>query len=548
MDQKVSDSLGSTLQQNIQQCSNDSACSGNSGYQEKGNFLYETSASTIVNHYGSNVLPEWQTLGQSIASRINDKCRLDYIFHTDIITEGGFDQVHRLKQQIVTSCQRKDIIIGIIYHPEGEEEEDRGHIHVYHDCPYTARTCRCGFLRGFRVKRRRHRHNKTVKSIQTSEYWTRWLQYYTQEPRRFVHLEIASMDFGREVHRIQSLEQSTRLADKEANRLVEGLCILCKDIDDNSQYIRQESQENQRSYRDIDESDGVRSREIPGIRKTLTFKPNSSIKAKKITHDQFKSIIKNLLVIPFESTCNVTQWVMDDHLSLIDSRNQDYQLAVTSLQRQTAFYTYDQLLSLHENASNAQYYARTEHHYLPMDKSIEVIESLLNHQFLNSSTKQEFLITLFNILERRLPKMNSIYISGPANCGKTYFAMMICGFYLNVGHVKNFVRGQNFPLNDCGNRRVLLWNEPSIMPSAYDTVKMLTGGDPCPAAVKYQGDTTISKTPLIFTANSIVFQKSQSVWNSRIAFYQWSPCNALSSIEGYPNPLTWKYLVDKYIK
>uniref|UniRef100_T1KBZ7 Parvovirus non-structural protein 1 helicase domain-containing protein n=1 Tax=Tetranychus urticae TaxID=32264 RepID=T1KBZ7_TETUR len=98
---------------------------------------------------------------------------------------------------------------------------------------------------------------------------------------------------------------------------------------------------------------------------------------------------------------------------------------------------------------------------------------------------------------------------------------MVASYYLNVGHVKDFVRGQNFPLNDCDNRRILIWNELSIMPSAYDTVKMLTEGDPFPASVKHRNDATILKTAIIFTAN-----------NNKL-------CDSLKQIDGCPHPLSY---------
>lgn len=442
---------------------------------------------------------EWQNLANSIYQRVKNVCRQDYIFHTDIIAQGGFSEVYRLKQQASTICKRDDIIIGIIYHPEGEETEDRGHIHVYHDCPYTSRTCRCGFLRGFRVKRRRHRHNATVHTANTIDFWYKWVQYYTKEPRRCIFMEIGGMDYCGEIYRIKGMEQSGDSTPEKTNGLVEGSCILCEDISDNSTHIFENPAKDRESIERITASTSKGSEPIS----RSLFKPSSELKKKQFNHAQLLEIMKNFLCVPFESSCHLIQWVSDPYLAMFDSRNLQYQLAVNVLLRLTANLPFNELLKLHKNATHPVYYSRNPDHYLPIDKSIDIITQLLNHQFNNDNQLiQEFITTLYNVLEKRLPKMNSVYIVGPASAGKTYFIMMVCAFYLNVGHVKNFVRGQNFPLNDCGNRRVLIWNEPSIMPSAFDTVKMLSGGDPCPAAVKYQGDTTIPKTPLLFTANN----------------------------------------------
>lgn len=111
-----------------------------------------------------------------------------------------------------------------------------------------------------------------------------------------------------------------------------------------------------------------------------------------------------------------------------------------------------------------------------------------------------------------------------------------------MGHVANFVRGEHFPLNDCVARRVLYWNEPSIMPSAYDTVKMLTGGDPCPANVKYQGHSTITRTPLVITSNSDGYF-TDDAFQERVLRLSWKPCSFLKKYTLKPTPIGWMKLV-----
>lgn len=487
---------------------------------------------------------EWQKLGKSIYYRANRYCKPNYIFHTDIIKKAGFDEVYRLKQSVSSSIKREDIIVGIIYHPEGKEEEDRGHIHVYHDCPYSSRTCRCGFLRGFSIKRRRHRHNLPLHRANSIDFWVNWCKYYTKDPRQFIHLEVAGMDYGREIHRVKNLGQSISPEEKEADGMVEGQCVLCQDLDSDEKYERQSTKEAGRIARRAATDFDQGGSEVSGH---CSFKPSKSLLGKARMHDQLKDIILSWLIIPFEDSCAHERWVNTKYLSMIDQRSQEYQIAVNTCKKLTSHLSYSQLLDLHKQADNPSYLSRSSTHYLNLERSIEVCDILLTHQFPDEMKLKDFIITLYNVMERRLAKMNSIFVTGPANSGKTYFFNMVTSFYLNVGQVANFHRGQNFPLNDCPYRRVLLWNEPNIMPSAYDTVKMLTGGDPCPASIKYQSGTVIPKTPLLLTGNHAIFPSSQPVWNSRIAFYKWRACDALAGIDGYPHPLTWKYYVDKYI-
>lgn len=135
---------------------------------------------------------------------------------------------------------------------------------------------------------------------------------------------------------------------------------------------------------------------------------------------------------------------------------------------------------------------------------------------------------------------------GPPNSGKNYFFDMVTGFYLSVGYCANYVRGQNFPFNDCHSRRILVWNEPSIMNSGFDTVKMLCAGDPLSVAVKYSNNEIIQRTPLFFLSNKTIFPTTD-VWLSRMYNEKWKTCPYLKELNKYPTPMTLPYLFNKYV-
>lgn len=46
-------------------------------------------------------------------------------------------------------------------------------------------------------------------------------------------------------------------------------------------------------------------------------------------------------------------------------------------------------------------------------------------------------------------------------------------------------RNSGFPFNNCLNKRILHWDEPSFDPSALEDFKMLFPGDELPCSVKY---------------------------------------------------------------
>lgn len=124
---------------------------------------------------------------------------------------------------------------------------------------------------------------------------------------------------------------------------------------------------------------------------------------------------------------------------------------------------------------------------------------------------------------------------------------MVVAYYINVGYVANMVRGQNFPFNDCISRRLLFWNEVNFMTSATDTIKMLTAGDSFSVSVKYQGNSVISRTPVIFLSNDQVFNPHSPIWKPRMYFENWITSPFLADRQKYPHPLCLPLLFEKYI-
>lgn len=98
-------------------------------------------------------------------------------------------------------------------------------------------------------------------------------------------------------------------------------------------------------------------------------------------------------------------------------------------------------------------------------------------------------------------------IISPPTAGKIFFLDSILHFYLNIGHIGNFNRYVNFPLNDAIERRVNVGNEPNFTEENVDTLKMLTAGDVLSARVKFKNDFKIHKTPLILMSNTDPFRK-----------------------------------------
>lgn len=461
----------------------------------------------------------------------------------DIVPGCTFARAKELVQKIKeTPSQRNGQFWAVIYHPETAKE---GHCHLFHRCLYYGSYCRCAALRGTTVKRRRARYTPQFDECHDLNFWTNWLFYFLQEPRRILYLEIAGLDFSTAVCGLEGIPAPEPVTQQVTSGLVERGLTSCKGADWHSELGSDSDGEAHAIGERIDDSldrRGKKSAELPVPKKRNQLKSRD-------TSAFILEQLEKLLVIPVDASCDTETWLRHPQLKFYNRSDPDYKKACSVYLRATQFLNFTELYQLHtrDQANAPLYYQRTsQQYYFSVEESLAHCEHLLLVQYATPEQMVQFLFRLYEVCERIQPKKNTMVVTGPPNSGKSWFFEMVAQYHLNVGHVKNFVRSCAFPLNDCINRRILMWNEPSIAPSQFETVKMLAGGDPCPAAIKYEGDGKILRTPLLITTNTCPFAPSP-VWSSRCHFEQWLPAPFLSSLDYYPHPLTYYALMKKYV-
>lgn len=185
-------------------------------------------------------------------------------------------------------------------------------------------------------------------------------------------------------------------------------------------------------------------------------------------------------------------------------------------------------------------------YYYEVQESVDKMDMLLHYQFDNDESRiLAFLTNLYNVLDKRVPKKNSMFVLSAPNAGKNWFFDAFMHFCVNFGQMGNFNRYCNFPLMECVDRRIIMWNEPCMEPSAAETLKMVLGGDTVNAKVKYAPDAVITRTPVIILSNNDVFPKDEA-FRSRIYSYRWRSCQQLKTCTKKPHPLASYQLLLKY--
>lgn len=274
--------------------------------------------------------------------------------------------------------------------------------------------------------------------------------------------------------------------------------------------------------------------------------PKSSQYEKKQTVTQIIEFFENYPVCPLLSTCKTAQWLEDPHLRTIGRADSDFQLAIDIFQRQICNKTINELIEFYLNSQPL--FACTSGHiyeyYYSLEESRSKLYDLIAYQCnYDEDFIKEFLLIVYNILDRKVEKRNCIQIKGPSNAGKTIFSKICSSLCLVKGQLANFNKYCQFPLQDCVDKRILIWDEPNCEPSAFDTCKMLFAGDPCMANIKYQSHVQIDKTPIIITTNADIFPNTD-IFNNRMYKFSWHTASLLQNYTKHIYPLAlyelWK--------
>ena len=118
-------------------------------------------------------------------------------------------------------------------------------------------------------------------------------------------------------------------------------------------------------------------------------------------------------------------------------------------------------------------------------------------------TVNAFALDLVKVINRRAGKKNTIWLKGVSNSGKSQMMQTFCDtFFADLYGTPNNNPRTTFTWNDCLFKRIILWEEPNILPDMMEDVKIILGGQPCRVDAKYQTGAILIPTPFIVTSNT----------------------------------------------
>lgn len=192
--------------------------------------------------------------------------------------------------------------------------------------------------------------------------------------------------------------------------------------------------------------------------------------------------------------------------------------------------------------------------FMPGDKPVmTLLESLdwffewLTFQGLDAG---DFCCSIFNVIDRRLPKKNAVLLIGPSNAGKTAIVQKsLKGLFPVYGEVKNLSATSTFVWEELLAKRVGFIDEGACAPSNVETFKRVLEGDKVTIDSKHQKDVMLTPPPLIISSNYELYRYSpadRDAINNRIERYEVKKMEKLAEMTHQMNPGIWAVLYKIY--
>lgn len=453
------------------------------------------------------------------------------------------------------------------------------HVHVNHDCAYAGQSCRCYWRKKisqtqsyeFRRRIRRIGGRRRIRELTISD-WQRIFLYFTTEGRRtfppYINGKV-SMIFSLCIYYYNILYiyiycynniYILKLSYFQIQHLSSEITTLEK------QRLERPRRESNMALAGKEEScvegdtDELLRLFTTGDSDTCCggsgdqTSENSVKKKQRQTEDLFSAIQRILFQFPVSPIINIIDHpvYLNSKLKLLRARNCKLQDALDVIKMRFMRWSikdfYDNIYSKPNccGVFSAGHIPISDYYY-NTEESITILEELLYFQF-NSDNEliSMFLLDLYNILDRKIPKCNSILVYSPPSAGKNFFFDAFIDYFLNKGQLGKANKYNQFAFQDAAQKRVILWNEPNYESSNTDLLKMILGGDAYNVPVKCKPDIAVYRTPVILLTNNKIPLMCNPAFRDRIKQYTWCEAPYLKGYDKKPYPVAIYHLFVKY--
>ena len=425
--------------------------------------------------------------------------------------------------------------------------DEGDHVHIVHDCAYPGGQCRCRIMQHQDIRGSLQKPLRRIKYVAELDEtdWANVLLYFTvckwpSASQAWIGGRLQrSPDYDQVVRWKEMQRKSREILDREDS----GIGYYNEQGQSNSEscgeYISENSRQLGRKRRSYDLEEQTMGKKSKFVRLSTQIHALLS-KYYCLPANHLKHILCNDSQYDFmyDPTCDKHYMSSCDLFTHIHNK-----------------YSFADLYRVYTDSNPVFYATSTDpfEYYHTMEDSLYYIKQLIEFQFSNDEDDIKYFLTNLRDWFNKLgwdgnPKMNTIYVQGPPNCGKNYFFDMIAAIAYNVGHIGRVCnKTNNFPLQDCFNRRLCIANEMSVEESAVEDFKKLCEGTAFNIRVKYQGDKIFTKAPVLVISNNYIdFLHRQEFMGVRVYKLNWSQAELLKDSDKKPYPLCLFKLYEYY--
>ena len=427
--------------------------------------------------------------------------------------------------------------------------DEGDHIHTIHDCPFSGGTCRCRFTKTQdfrRPVREPMRRLRFIRELDEIDWQNVFLYFIVQKRESRSQVWVGG--------RIQGSPSDGEII-RWGNVQALSRSILARENEGTGHNSERELPDNEENRKRLPRSTGG--------------PPEKRGKFERITKTIQILLDKYACIPPTELKDLIPSDNPDYRLEFHDPKNTKMyeaacHLAMLNVNRKTLLdfknYYEGKLPIFYANSINPFNY------YHDRETSADYLNELLKFQCNGDEDKVRELLgnikTWFNRLGWSLPtitedgvkqyelnpKINAIAIIGPPNSGKNYFWDAIAAIAMNVGHIGRVNNKTNqFALQDCYNRRLVMGNEISMEEGAKEDFKKFCEGTSFNIRVKYQGDKIFKRTPACLISNfDLDICGDPHFRNVRLHTMRWKSAPLLASSKKKPYPLSIFDLYELY--
>nr|QTE03821.1 MAG: non-structural protein 1 [Motacilla cinerea parvoviridae sp.] len=521
-----------------------------------------SSVADYIDHLEARSKPEY-TFADLCSRLVTNHC--DRYLHVSYIRCGNrqeFEDIVRildgnqLRHKSTPTKYREQTFFAAAYHqsPTGTAP----HVHFLHSCLWYNYQCKCAItsaLKEYRIPGGYVKHISTV----SPEDLLRIALYHLAGGKRQLIVQMGTEQW-RLVDQAGSLQMDGHPGDPFEG-LVEACGLPVSSLRKRGRRTRTDGTAESFSPSVSVGGQGARDEGVSGrgdnigAEATTTFAdlfqpaPPPRKRQRVDTLQELVSLFKSVPHCPIESILYSADFVNDkrfEHLNLsgtiVDTAFRKYKLYINELNLESIWDL--SVMPSFTPAYEAPSSKTLDTYYHDFNASVVMLIELLLFQFQHDiDDVSRFLLCIYNLLNKKLGKCNTVLIFGPASSGKNFFVDAITSSMLNLGKIENPSRLNNFAFMHAHNRRVLKWDEAALDPFFADQVLNLMQGKSFLAQVKFKAPCMIHKTPLFVMGNHNPFP-NEPRFNQRYVGYRWQSCPLLEKHKDkQPYPLAAAMLV-----